>query len=91
MRFLRPSVPILSQKLSFSFFPDVGVRGDFGRGREAIFTVYECVSSTKLTKSAVRRQTFVLYDFILTHSRNLRIIPFIRNINNDIGSSSSYR
>lgn len=54
MRFLRPRVPILSQKLSFSFFPDVGVRGDFGRGREAIFTVYEFVSSITLTKSAVR-------------------------------------
>lgn len=48
MRFLRPSVPILSQKLSFSPFPGVGVRGDFGRGKEAIFTVYEFVSSITL-------------------------------------------
>lgn len=32
MRFLRPSVPILSQKLSSlsKFLPEVGVRGDLG-------------------------------------------------------------
>lgn len=40
MRFLRPNVPILSQKLSLSFFAEFGVRGDFGRGEEAIFLVY---------------------------------------------------
>lgn len=34
MRFFRPSVPILSQKLSSlsSFFVEIGVRGDLGRG-----------------------------------------------------------
>lgn len=36
MRFLRPSVPILSQKLSFSAFTP----GDFGRGNDAIFLVF---------------------------------------------------
>lgn len=34
MRFLRPRVPILSQKLSSlsSFLAEIGGRGDFGRG-----------------------------------------------------------
>lgn len=40
IRFFLPNVPILSQKLSFSFFAEFGVRGDFGRGEEAIFLVY---------------------------------------------------
>ena len=43
MRFLRPNVPILSQKLSFSLL--FGVRGDFGRGEEAIFVVYVSLMS----------------------------------------------
>lgn len=67
MRFFRPRVPILSQKLSFSFFPGVGVRGDFGRDKEAIFTVYEYVSSTELMKPAVSQ-------FILVEIRNYVVI-----------------
>jgi len=43
MRFFRPSVPILSQKLSSfsSFFVEIGVRGDLGRG-DAIIKVSKC-------------------------------------------------